>query len=167
MLNNLACLRKDIRVVCHVYSQKHLARSGGVIANYLSLCHVVVLRHWWGLQTRRYKKSTQSELLAFYWNINESFVKDSTGSLIICYTSFRTINFPCFLPQSFTTLHVTAGRRLTIPPTNNTHKLPILRRLLCIIYYTSHYLYQNIINIHRIDTIYLNKRLLAHSRSTT
>jgi hypothetical protein len=33
-------------------------------------------------------------------------VEDSTGSLIIYYISFRTINFPCFPPYSFPVLHV-------------------------------------------------------------
>jgi hypothetical protein len=33
-------------------------------------------------------------------------VDNSTGSLTICYISFRTINFPCFLQYSFPVLHV-------------------------------------------------------------
>jgi hypothetical protein len=33
-------------------------------------------------------------------------VENSVGSLIICYISFGTINFPYFLPFSFPVLHV-------------------------------------------------------------
>jgi hypothetical protein len=37
---------------------------------------------------------------------NATRVENSTGCLIICYISFRTVNFPCFLPYSFPVLHV-------------------------------------------------------------
>jgi hypothetical protein len=33
-------------------------------------------------------------------------VDKSTGNVIICYISFRTMNFLCFLPYSFPVLHV-------------------------------------------------------------
>jgi hypothetical protein len=54
-------------------------------------------------------------------------VENSVGILIICYISFRTINFLCFLSYSFPVLRyrvIRRGRRLN--------------RLLYILYYNSH-----------------------------
>jgi hypothetical protein len=41
---------------------------------------------------------TQKIASMIYTNIIKTPVENSTGNLIVCYISFRTSNFPCFLP---------------------------------------------------------------------
>jgi hypothetical protein len=44
--------------------------------------------------------------LKIYCTCSVKPVESATGSLTICYTSFRAIHFPYFLPYSFPVLHV-------------------------------------------------------------
>jgi hypothetical protein len=112
----------------------------------------------------------QSHNLFFFSNTCLTVVENWLESLIICYTKFRTINFPCFLhvflssPAYYSTM--LQGERLTSSPPNKTHEYSIVKRLRNIdIYYISHIHNKITITVHRMD-IYWNKWLLAHSSLT-
>jgi hypothetical protein len=83
------------------------------------------------------EKLIVSELIKKFLAISLTPVTNSTGSLIIPYISFRTVNFPCFLPYSIPVLHVIewsveAGIYHHLPRTTHTnnHKLSPLYSIL-------------------------------------
>jgi hypothetical protein len=100
------------------------------------------------------KRETFSTVILIYTRIASA--ENSTGSLGTCYVSFRTINFPSFLPCSFQ-----SRTTFTPSPMNTTHEYRKPFALCSILHFT--YLHQNSIKTHKIYITHLNKRLLDRS----
>jgi hypothetical protein len=110
--------------------------------SFMSAWHDLV---WFWLQVCAFEITFK----CFKMNVVLRLVENSTKTPITCYISFRTVNFPCFLPCLFPVLHLRLSND-TLRPTFNaiSHKwhARIVNREPSLLYSILHftYSYQNI-----------------------
>jgi hypothetical protein len=110
--------------------------------------------------SRTCKRSINILFSIYIWSTSVTFVENQ--SLVICYISFRTNNFPYFISRIFQILHIEQSVQTDvwrylprITQTNNQ----IVNHSVYIVYFTS-YIHMN---VHQTNMTYWNKRRVTHS----